>query len=45
MTRINETQIGGDHYKARGIEPWDYCAANNLDGFQHAIIKNEITRG
>ena len=35
----NAIQIGGEHYKRRGIEPWDYAAANNLDAFQHAVVK------
>ena len=38
-TTANAIQIGGDHYKRRGIEPWDYAAANNLDAFQHAVVK------
>jgi Protein of unknwon function (DUF3310) len=35
----NATQIGGEHYKQCAIEPWDFAAANHMDGFQHAIIK------
>lgn len=35
----NATQIGGTHYKACAIEPWDFAAANHMDGFQHAIVK------
>lgn len=23
MTKANDTQIGGDHYKNMGVEPWD----------------------
>ena len=23
MSKANDTQIGGDHYKEMGIEPWD----------------------
>lgn len=39
IARANIVQIGGDHYKAQAIEPWDYAAANHLDGFQLAIVK------
>jgi hypothetical protein len=35
----NDTQIGGKHYKADGIEPWDYVAANNLGYFEGNIVK------
>jgi hypothetical protein len=35
----NDTQIGGKHYKADGIEPWDYVAANNLGFFEGNIVK------
>jgi hypothetical protein len=36
---VNETQIGGEHYKKCPIQPWDYTIANNLDYFQGSIIK------
>jgi hypothetical protein len=39
----NDRQVGGDHYKKRGIQPWDYIAANCLDWFTGEIIKY-ITR-
>ena len=39
VARANATQIAGDHYKSQAIEPWDYAAANRLDGFQAAIVK------
>jgi len=32
-------QIGGSHYKAKTIEPWDFIAANNLGFFEGNIIK------
>lgn len=35
----NAIQIGGDHYKSKGIQPWDYIAANDLDYFQGNVIK------
>lgn len=35
----NDTQVGGDHYRNQGIQPWDFIAANKLDWFQGTIIK------
>lgn len=32
-------QIGGAHYKKRGIQPMHYSMANGLDGCQHTIVK------
>jgi hypothetical protein len=34
----NDTQVGGGHYKAQAIEPWDLTVLNDLDAFQHEII-------
>ena len=35
----NETQVAGDHYKGKAIQPWDYIAANGLDYFSGNIVK------
>jgi hypothetical protein len=35
----NEEQIGGTHYKAKSIQPWDYIAANEIGYFEGNIIK------
>ena len=35
----NERQHGGDHYKTKAIEPWDFIAANNLGFFEGNIVK------
>lgn len=35
----NESQVGGTHYKGKGIEPWDYIASNNLGFFEGNAIK------
>lgn len=37
--KANATQIGGDHYKGKAVQPWDFIAANELDYFQGNIIK------
>jgi hypothetical protein len=35
----NEKQIGGEHYKGKAIQPWDYIAANNIPYLEGNIIK------
>jgi hypothetical protein len=35
----NEKQIGGNHYKDKAIEPWDFIVANNLGFLEGNIIK------
>lgn len=37
------TQVGGDHYTKRAIQPWEYIEANGLDFFEGNIVKY-ITR-
>jgi hypothetical protein len=39
LSTANETQIGGDHYKEKSIQPWDYIAANELGYFEGNIVK------
>jgi hypothetical protein len=38
-----QTQVGGDHYKGKGIQPIEYIHANNLNYSEGAIVKY-ITR-
>ena len=38
-----ELQVGGSHYKDRGIQPVQYCFANDLSFFEGNIVKY-ITR-
>jgi hypothetical protein len=38
-----DTQVAGDHYKARKIQPVEYIHANNL-GFLEGCIGKRITR-
>lgn len=37
--KANDTQVGGQHYKAKTIQPWDYIAANGLGYFEGNIVK------
>ncbi len=39
----NATQQGGDHYKSKAIQPWDFIASNNL-GFLEGNIVKYVTR-
>lgn len=36
---INDTQIGGDHYKGSTIQHWDLAASRDYDYFQGVITK------
>lgn len=35
----NAVQVGGEHYKDKHIQPWDYIIANNLGYLEGNIIK------
>jgi len=35
----NAIQVGGDHYKTKGIQPWDYIAEAGLGYFEGNIVK------
>lgn len=39
MSTANEMQIGGDHYREKTIQPWDFIAANQLGYFEGNIVK------
>lgn len=39
LSSANETQVGGQHYKAKTIQPWDFIAANDLGYFEGNIVK------
>jgi hypothetical protein len=35
----NDSQIGGNHYKGKAIQPWDYIVANNLGYLEGNVVK------
>lgn len=35
----NSIQIGGEHYKTKAIQPWDFIAANELGYMEGCIVK------
>lgn len=39
MSNANEIQVGGNHYKDKSIQPWDFIAANGIGYFEGNIIK------
>ncbi len=38
MSKANNTQVGGNHYKTK-MEHWDYVVANDLGYFEGQITK------
>lgn len=43
MSKAEDTQVGGDHYKNMPIQPMRYSMENRLNACQHTAIKY-ITR-
>ena len=43
MKNANAIQVGGDHYKNKAIQPWDYIDANNIPFLEGCAIKH-LTR-
>ena len=39
VTSAWDTQVGGGHYKSKGIQPMEYSMKNDLNALQHTIIK------
>jgi hypothetical protein len=39
MTDANNVQVGGNHYKDKPIQPWDYIVQNNIPYLEGNIIK------
>lgn len=39
LSSANDIQVGGQHYKAKTIQPWDFIAANGLGYFEGNIVK------
>lgn len=37
--RASQRQVGGDHYKQMGIDPFSYALSNNLGFLEGTIIK------
>jgi hypothetical protein len=39
MTKANDIQHGGNHYKQAAIEPWDFIVANDIGFLDGNAIK------
>lgn len=39
MSKANEVQIGGTHYKSKAIQPWDYITSNDLGYLEGNVVK------
>jgi len=39
IDQANARQIGGDHYKDKTMQPWDFIAANHIGFFEGNVIK------
>ncbi len=35
----NDTQVAGNHYKAKAIQPWDYIISNDLGYLEGNVVK------
>jgi hypothetical protein len=35
----NDVQVGGDHYRKKAIQPWDYIISNNLGYLEGNVVK------
>jgi len=40
-----DTQVGGDHYRQTGIQPWEIWKAYGLDPWQASVIKYILRAG
>lgn len=36
---VNDTQVGGNHYKIHGVQPWDIIEQYNLNFFAGNVVK------
>ena len=48
-TKANDTQIGGDHYKNMGVEPWDvvdtWPTEQRIGAYRHGALKYLMRMG
>ena len=49
LRRANDTQIGGDHYKNMGVEPWDvvdtWPTEQRIGAYRHGALKYLMRMG
>lgn len=39
MSKANENQVNGTHYKEKAIQPWDYIVGNNMGYLEGNVVK------
>ena len=39
IERADDMQVGGNHYKDKAIQPWDYIIANDLGYLEGNVVK------
>ena len=39
IQRADDMQVGGNHYKDKSIQPWDYIVANDLGYLEGNVVK------
>lgn len=39
MSKANETQVGGDHYKKKAVQHWDFVGIN-----QHSYLGGQVSK-
>jgi len=39
IQRADDMQVGGNHYKDKSIQPWDYIIANDLGYLEGNVVK------
>jgi hypothetical protein len=39
IERADDMQVGGNHYKDKSIQPWDYIIANDLGYLEGNVVK------
>ena len=39
MSKANENQVNGTHYKEKTIQPWDYIVGNGMGYLEGNIVK------
>jgi len=39
MSKANENQVNGTHYKEKAIQPWDYIVGNGMGYLEGNVVK------
>ena len=39
MSDANNTQVGGDHYRSKAVQPWDFIVSNGMGYLDGNVVK------